>query len=214
MIIRIRDDDVVGPEGDPKSWEQGFGRFKQIHEWIKEHPAFVHVAGCILDSDPDKKTGLKGGLLNAPDYVIDYMKAEVNCGKLIPEIHGLKHIDYGKLTKEQVKAEISYCHGWLTGTFGYSPKIWYTPWGASQPHLHEAAKELGLQLIDVSKINKLQGQFGVCRRLMDGESIDFLDGMEIFMHYWEGGARLKRVVESVKHGSWEAAANANRQLFK
>jgi hypothetical protein len=67
----------------------------------------------------------------------------------------------------------------------------------------------GLDLIDTSRIHKLRGKHGVVDRLRSGESPWYLDGEEIFMHWWEGGLRLKRVLEVIKHGSWAEAERVN-----
>lgn len=202
MIIRVRDDDVLGPEGKPPTWKEALGRFKQIHSWIQECDAFVHVPAVVV-ADLCQST-----------ETIEYMQEEVKKGKMIIEIHGWLHIDYGKLSKEEIKTHIDLCQNWIYKTFDYEPQIWYTPWGASQPHLHKCADDMGLKLVDCSNINKLEGEFGMCRRLMDGESIDFLDGTEIFMHWWTGGARLLRVIKAVKHGSWAEAEKHNKRLFR
>lgn len=199
MKIRVRDDDVLGPEGDPPTQKQALGRFKQIHSWIQMSDDFVHVPAIVVQD-----------LAHFPT-AIEYMIPEIEKGKMIPEVHGYTHIDYGVLSKGEVKDDLEMCQEWIYDTFNYEPKIWYTPWGASQPHLWEAAKEQGLQLVDCNNINKLEGEFGMCRRLMDGEDISFLDGIEIFMHWWTGGSRLKRVIESVVHGSWEAASKIDRE---
>ena len=68
-------------------------------------------------------------------------------------------------------------------------------------------------MVTCEHIHKMNGRYGVVQQLMDGRDISYLDGEEIFMHWWEGGARLKRIIEVAKHGSWEAAKDANKKLF-
>ncbi|KKK60169.1 hypothetical protein LCGC14_3027040, partial [marine sediment metagenome] len=91
-------------------------------------------------------------------------------------------------------------------------------WGAGADergkHIRGAAAAVGLEMVTCAKINKMTGRYGVIRQLMDGHSLDYLDGDEIFMHWWEGGARLKRIIEVAKHGSWDEAAKHNKKLFR
>ena len=199
MSIYVRDDDVLLSSS---SYSTPFQRFKQIHEWIEKDSRFIHRPGILVSEIQ--------GFPECIEYVKDKLK---NTEQMQPEIHGLQHIDYGKLTKEEVKRQLVICQEWFLLNLEWTAARWYTPWGASQPHLHEAAAEVGLELVDTSKINKLEGRYGVVQRLKDG-SPDFLEGQEIFMHWWSGGSRLLRVIETVKHGSWEAAAKANVELFK
>ena len=72
---------------------------------------------------------------------------------------------------------------------------------------------MDIELVTCEDIDKLVGRYGVQQQMMDGRDLTYLDGREIFMHWWEGGSRLKRVVEVLKHGSWEAAKKVNRKLF-
>lgn len=199
MKVFVRDDDVLLPSSQ---WSDPFGRFKQVHEWIEGCPNFVHKPGILVSEIQDFPQCI--------EYIKDKIKST---NQMEPEIHGLRHIDYGKLQKEEVKEHLTKCVEWFVDTLNWTPMIWYTPWGASQPHLHEAANELNLKLVDTSRINKLEGRYGVVQRFRDGD-INWIDNQEIFMHWWGGGSRLLRVVETIKHGSWEAAANANRELFK
>ena len=191
MKIRIRDDDVLPDK------RNALVRFKEKQGWIQEHPAFTHVIAIVVSD------------LMTFDDAVTYIKEEVREGRMIPEIHGWVHIDYN-IPKPKVIEHLAMCKEWIHSVLNYQPTIWYTPWGASQSHLHEAASEMGLKLVDTSQISKLKT---VCRRLREGESIDILDGMEILTHWWSDGHRLKRVVESVKHGSWDAAAKLDEELF-
>lgn len=199
MTIRVRDDDVLGQSS---SWEDSLGRFQQVHNWVKAAPGMIHIPAIVVQD-----------LKRFPE-AIEYIKTETDDGFMKPEIHGYEHIDYGKKSKQEVKDMLDQCRDWISAEFAWTPTIWYTPWGASQPHLHEASKEMNIKLVDCSNISKMQGKHGICRRLMDGMDPKDLHGMEIFMHWWEGGARLARICEAVTHGSWEAAAKHNRELFK
>jgi hypothetical protein len=198
-MIYVRDDDVLLPSS---SYDNPFGRFKQIHEWITECDKFMHVP-AILTTE----------IQEFPEC-IEYIKEETKAGRMRPELHGVQHIDYGKLSTTTTMEHLHAGSEWMREHLGIEPTVWYTPWGASQPHLHKAADQMQFKLVDCSQINKMQGRYGICQRLKDGHDISFLEEQEIFMHWWEGGARLKRIIESVKHGSWIEAKKQNRQLFR
>lgn len=199
MRVLVRDDDVLLPSS---SYSSPFGRFHQVHEWIERCPNFIHKPGILVTE------------IKAFPECVEYIKEKIkSTNQMEPEIHGYQHIDYGKLTKIGVKTHLDMCLEWFTHELNWTPILWYTPWGASQPHLHEAAAEMNLELVDTSKINKLAGRYGAVQRIKD-EGINWLDNQELFMHWWEGGSRLLRVVECVRHGSWDAAAKANPELFK
>lgn len=199
MKIFVRDDDVLLPSS---STNNPFGRFKQVHEWIERSDVFVHKPGILVSE------------IKQFPQCIEYIKDKIKTTtQMEPEIHGFQHIDYGKLTKADIKFHLEACIEWFISELNWTPVIWYTPWGASQPLLHEVAEQLDLMLVDTSKINKLAGRYGAVQRTKDS-GIQWMDNQELFMHWWEGGSRLLRIVESVKHGSWEAAALANHELFK
>jgi hypothetical protein len=201
-VIRVRDDDIIGPTS---SYHSALGRFQQIHEWIVETtPKMIHIPAILVN---DIKAYEEGA-------AIRFVRDETEKGLMLPEVHGIEHIDYAKLDKAEVVKHLEECKTFIHNEFGRMPEYWYTPWGANAPHLYVAAKECNLTLIDCSKISKLQGRDGICQRLMNGAPISDFYGIEIFMHFWEGGSRLARVCKAVLHGSWEEAAKHNRQLFR
>lgn len=199
-LIRVRDDDVLV---DSSSWTDNLGRFKQVHEWVTDAaPRMIHIPFILVDD-----------LKRRPDAVA-FIRDETEKGLMIPEIHGKEHIDYKLLPQDQIVQHLKYCKEFLFSEFGRVPRRFATPWGANAPHIYEAAYECGLTLVDCSDLCKLQGEHSITRRLMDGEAVETFYGYEIFMHYWEGGARLARVCQAVKWGSWEEAKKRNRSLFK
>jgi peptidoglycan/xylan/chitin deacetylase (PgdA/CDA1 family) len=151
---------------------------------------------------------------------IEWIRQETQEGRMLPEIHGLSHKDYAKLTEKEIVAELNVCRDWIYHQFGHEATKFYSPWGAgfnaAGAHIRPAAESTGIELITCEQINKLQGRYGVCQELADGRDISYIHnfGGEIFMHWWEGGSRLKRVVETIKHGSWAEAKKANRKLFE
>lgn len=206
-MIRVRDDDVLI---DSSGHDSAFLRFKQTHEWITS-AGFMHVPAILVHNNVEQgHRGIKG----FPE-AISYIREYVEEGSMAPQIHGWEHVDYGKKSCEQVIEDIGKAKDFLFDTWGVEATKWYTPWGASQPHLWEAAANLHLELVDCSRISKLEGQYGVVARLKAGEKLeDFMGDQEIFYHWWVGGARLLRVCEVAKHGSWEAAKAANPKLFR
>ena len=207
MTIICRDDDVLIGSSE---YSDPLEKFKQVHSWICEVPKekLLHVPAILLYHE--RATGAPG-IIDIPGAV-EFVREETQEGRMRPEIHGYEHVDYGKLDKDTVIDHLQRCDDFIYKEFGVVPTTWYTPWGASQPHLHEAAEDAGLKLVDCSKIHKLRGRHGVVQRLRDGEDLSFLENDEIFMHWWEGGLRLKRVIEVIKHGSWDKAVEENPQI--
>lgn len=198
-MIYVRDDDVLIPSS---SHEDPLKHFKTVHGWICETPKLLHIPTLLVEP------------LSRYPEACEFIKEQRYLGRMSPEIHGYEHIDYAKLTKQQVIDHLLKCKEFLFDKFDVIATKWYTPWGANAPHLYEAAEECGLKLIDCSNISKMRGRHGIIQRMKDGEDVEkFMDGKEIFFHWWEGGMRLKRIVEVLKHGSVDAAFKANRDWF-
>jgi peptidoglycan/xylan/chitin deacetylase (PgdA/CDA1 family) len=204
-MIRVRNDDVLLPSS---SYSSELGRLKQIHEWICEVPdTLIHVPAILITE-----------IQKFPEC-IEWIRKETEEGRMLPEIHGLSHKDYASLGTREIQNEMEECRDWIWDKFGVVANKFYSPWGAGADtrgaHIRPACEGVGIELVTCENISKLSGRYGVVQQLMDGRDISYLNdfGGEIFMHWWEGGARLKRVVEVIKHGNWEAARKANRKLF-
>lgn len=195
MTIRVRDDDVLLPSS---STDDPFGKFSKVHRWICEVPDHVMHVPTILVTE-----------IQQFPQAIEYIRTETAEGRMEPQLHGLEHIDYGKLDYQEVCNHLNICRDWMINNLGVNPTRFMTPWGASQPHLHAAAAACDYELVDCSRIHKLAGRNGVVDRLRSGESPDYLENDEIFLHWWESGLRLKRVLETIKHGSWAEAERVN-----
>lgn len=195
-MIYIRDDDVlVNSSAYTDKRKTPLERFKQIHRWICDTPKLLHVPTLVV-----------GPLLSNPE-AIAFIKEEAQCGRMLPQVHGYEHIDYGKLSKEEVIEDLKKCQEFIWKNFDIIATKWYPPWGANAPHLYAAAAARKLELIDCSSINT---PGSVIQRVYNGEDIEmFMDEKEVFVHWWERGMRLKRIVEILKHGSVEAAKAAN-----
>ena len=208
MTIRVRDDDVLIGSS---SYDDPLKKFKSVHELICQSDKLMHVPAILLHHVIKDGTP---GIIGIPSAV-EYVREQTQAGRMKPEIHGLEHVDYGKLDKTTVIEHLKICQEFLWKEFDIKSTRWMTPWGASQPHLHEAASIVGLKLVDCSRVKwtKLAGRHGVVQQLREGRDISYMEGGEIFMHWWEGGLRLNRVVEVLKHGSWDAAKEANGKWF-
>jgi peptidoglycan/xylan/chitin deacetylase (PgdA/CDA1 family) len=204
-MIRVRNDDVLLPSS---SYSSELGRLKQIHEWICEVPdTLIHVPAILVTE-----------IQEFPE-AIEWIQNETWLGRMQPEIHGLSHKDYAALSTYEIQCDMEHCRDWIDDQFGYEPTKFYSPWGAGADtrgaHIGPACAEVGIELVTCENISKLCGRYGVVKEMRDGRDISYLgDDGEIFMHWWEGGSRLKRVVEMIKHGSWDAAKKANRKLFE
>lgn len=206
-MIYVRDDDVLI---DSRSYPDPLKRFQQLQRWICQDPHFLHVPAILMYQDVSTR---HRGLIGFPEAV-EYMQEEVDQGRMRVEIHGYEHIDYGKVSIQRARDDLRRMQDYIVMTFGTEPTTWYTPWGASQPHLHEAAGLEKLKLVDTSKVNKLQGRYGVCRHLMDGGDLKRYEEDEIFLHWYDGGMRLQRVIKAHLHGGWHNAARIEPELFK
>jgi hypothetical protein len=182
-MIYVRDDDVLMYD---KNKDKALRRFIKVHEKIRQLPDLLIHVPTIVVKDTSRNT-----------EVIDYLKNETEAGRMAPEIHGWNHIDYGKLDYKTVRKHLQKCKTWMLDSLGVEATKWYTPWGASQEHLHKAAKDEGLELVDCSNINKLRGRYGVTQRITEGYDIETLyDGQEWFMHFWESDVldRLDKIL--------------------
>lgn len=199
MII-VRDDDVLIRSS---SFKSPFNHFQTVHNWICEVKQLLHVPAILVTE-----------IAEFPE-AIEYIKDQTKAGLMRPEIHGLEHIDYGKLQEPEIRDHLSKCKDFIYDNFGTLATTFYTPWGANAPQIYQAADSVDLKVTDCSRINKLAGRYGIVQRMRDGEDpAKFLEGEEIFFHWWEGGLRLRRVVEVLKHGTWAAAKAANEDWFE
>ena len=203
-MISVRDDDVLIGSS---STTDPLAKLKMVHEWICEVPkTLIHVPTILVTE-----------IQEFPEC-IEFVRQETAEGRMRPEIHGLRHIDYAALEYDEIVNQLEYCRGWIKRKLGCDVTRFYTPWGAGEDkrgaHIRPAAAAVGLELVTCADIHKMNGRYGVIQELMDGRDISYLDGDEIFLHWWENVTRLKRIVEVIKHGDWASAKAANKKLFK
>lgn len=197
-MIRLRDDDVVIKHSS--QWEDIFGRFRQVHEWTKAGDGqLLHVCAILADD------------LQTHSEAISYIRDEVEAGNIEPQIHGKEHIDYANLSKEKVREHLKYCKDFIFESFSVIPTLWYTPWGASSPHLHEVSLEENIKLIDCSKIIPIES---CVKSIRYGVPVRKYEGKEVITHFWNKGLRVKRLAVLAKYGSWGDAVEAEPRLFR
>jgi peptidoglycan/xylan/chitin deacetylase (PgdA/CDA1 family) len=180
--IRIRDDDVLLHS---TRWPDAFKRFKGFHNLVlQDQEHFIHVAAVLITEIQDYPEA------------IELIRNEAKEDRIEPQIHGLKHIDYGKLTMIEAIEHLQECQLAFEAWEFPQPTLWYTPWGATQPHLHESAKICGLTLIDTS--NALHP--GPSRDYLKAHptELDVWQGKEILRHWWESVGALDEFVTTYR----------------
>ena len=198
-MIRVRNDDVLRKSGDWVNRE--VERLKRIHSWISEFPDdFVHVPTIVTNE-----------IVGFPEAV-DFVCEETQKGLMVPEVHGLEHVDYCSLSPQRVIDDLSQCLEWFDKMGLPVPTRFYTPWGGWNQRTADAAATLGLTTVGVDTNWTLEA---VCARLGAGGSIENIHGNEVLLHWWNRGIRLKRLAMTVKHGSWAAAkvAEDSKEFF-
>ena len=192
--IRIRNDDVLVHSRSFSGRE--FGRFKGFHNIIQMDPRhFEHVVAILTTEIQD-----------FPEC-IEYIKTETAAGRIFPEVHGLRHIDYAALSYNEVVEELRTAVSSIENMFSYRPSKWYSPWGAGADkrgaHLASAAKAAGLTLVTCVGVIQPSALVADVRAVRAG-NMDKLDlyakweGKEILRHWWEGSGALHESIEFFK----------------
>jgi hypothetical protein len=205
-VIRVRDDDVLN-HSSGKGDE--FKKFQMVHEWICEVPdTLIHVPAILVTE------------IQEFPACIEYIRQETAEGRMLPEIHGLTHKDYADLTHSEIVLDLEECKEWMVKNLDRTATKFYTPWGAGADakgaHIRGAAASVGLELVTVENINEMKGADGVVNQLKNGRDISYLEGDEIFLHWWENMARLRRIVDVIQFGSWYHASvlSEHKKLFR
>lgn len=204
--FRYRNDDVLGPSAQWTLDNKGtgeLGRLKQLHAWVEEAwPKIVHVPSILVED------------ISAYTDAIKFIREETEKGLMLPEIHGLRHIDYAKLETKEIISHLETCKTFIFNEFGRHPKRFMTPWGANAPHIFEAAYEAGVTVVDLSVSQHFDIKIIAKRLREETMNVDNLKGIEGFDHWWSRGARLARICKAIVHGSWREAELHNHKLFR
>lgn len=192
MTVRVRVDDVLISSSDPKMKGREFHQFKKYHNWIQIAPNHLFHTPAILVKE----------IQQFPE-AIKFIKEELTQGRLFPILHGLEHVDYGKMKQTEIEAHLDEALSWMEKTFEVSPTIFAVPWGARSDEIEKAARKFSLEVegvdgpvLDVSVAHSLVRDAGVAS----------LRGRVILCHSWERGLRLYRIAQSFKYGSYQEAA--------
>lgn len=198
LIVRI--DDVLVHSGKRGSFQgREFARFKQIHGWLSAAPKIIEHRPAVLVKE-----------IQAFPEAIEFVKDETKHGRMVPVLHGLEHIDYGRMPKAAIKYHLERSLEWFDSALEFRPTIFATPWGADSPAIRDACAEVGM-VAETTRGTLTPAE--VCAHLRKGTSFFELNGAVILEHWWQKGLRLWRIAQAAKHGSWEAAAEVNGDAF-
>ena len=131
------------------------------------------------------------------------MQERYQAGELIPEIHGWEHIDYSLLSKELIVEHLNRSIDVIQTTFGYAPKIFYTPWGANAPHILEAAELVELKMVDCSQTLPPKRRYFGSPQWRE-HCADVRNGQELLIHWWQDrwfeaeSHNLAKVLQTIK----------------
>ncbi len=198
-MIYIRDDDVLVHSSGNK---HPFQAFSKIHRWlINEVPEhFLHIPTIVVKD------------IQAYPECVEYVREETKEGRMRPELHGLEHIDYNALNYGEVLEHLEQSIEWMKEELICIPTRWYTPWGANSDMLRAAAQQFNLQLVDTSNTIEPAKFLGYLRKL--GRA-DYQNDFEIFIHWWERGLRVRRIVSVYKYATVaEAIKHDEPEIWK
>jgi len=183
-MIYIRDDDVLIRS---RAYSDPFAQFVKVHEIICSNDRIKHVP-AILTTE-----------IQEFPQAISYIRQETKAGRMEPQIHGLRHIDYGKLHGDDIAQHLAICIKFHEDNFGVRPTKFYTPWGASSPDIMAACNVLDLEMVDCSAAKKLGGKHGAYQAMKEGKDLHKKwEGRDILIHWWENTDRLQLVVEMLR----------------
>lgn len=177
-MIYVRDDDVMV---DSSSHKDVVGRFRGVHDIIVKAGA-MHRPGILIAE-----------IQRFPE-AIEFVQYETQAGRMEPQFHGLRHVDYGKLTKEQIQDHLQI--GQMVFEMWGLPRFtrFYTPWGASALHIDVACVEEGVVMVDCD-----EGYHPARNVRRDPDaSYEKYKGKEIMIHWWEGIGKLTEALEKTK----------------
>jgi peptidoglycan/xylan/chitin deacetylase (PgdA/CDA1 family) len=177
-MIYIRDDDVMV---DSSSHDDVVGRFRGVHSIIVKAGA-MHRPGILIAE-----------IQRFPE-AIEFVKLETAAGRMEPQFHGLRHVDYGKLTHDQIRDHLQI--GQMVFELWGLPRFtrFYTPWGASADFIQQACEAEDVVMVDCDKDYHPATNV---RRDPDA-SYEKYKGKEIMIHWWEGLGKLTDALEKTK----------------
>jgi len=177
-MIYVRDDDVLVPSSSHTDPE---GRFRGVHNIIVKHGA-LHRPGILVTE-----------IQQFPD-TLEFCKRETATGRMSPQFHGLRHIDYGKLSEEEITGHLKMAQRVFMHWFGVEFKRFYTPWGARAPQIQRACDEVGVLMVDCKT------DYHPARNIRRDPDACYekYNEKEIMIHWWEGVGKLVEALKRVK----------------
>ena len=169
-MIYIRDDDVLlRGSKHPEPVKD----FIVVHNIIESY-GYMHCP-AILTTEIEE----------FPE-IIEFIRFKTKQGKMIPQLHGSSHIDYAKLSVEEIQADYKKCQAWFIWNLGVRFTKHYTPWGAGArwmkngQHIRPVAEAMGIEIVDADGLI-------YPRHVLD--DLDFswqkYEGKELFIHWWD-----------------------------
>jgi len=198
-LIRIRSDDVLVHSEQMKGVE--FNKWRKHHQWVLEAPDYFYHVAAILCKD----------IQDFPN-AIAFINEEVGAGRLALDLHGWEHVDYAKLTQEEIELHLEQSFEFFLKTFNCLPTRWATPWGGNSSDISKAARKYSLQVEGV--IDPVIDQGQAVHIVQSANSIVPLLGKVIMVHWFERGLKLWRIIQAAKYGSWVEAAVAHPEEYK
>lgn len=175
--IKIRDDDFLI---DSKVYNP-LERFKEVHSIIISDSRFCHVP-AVLCGEVEKFPG-----------ALEFLKDEADKKRIFPELHGWKHVDYGKMSHKEIVTDLTKCLTWFENKLNKLPRYFYTPWAAKNDIIVGAAKECGLEAVG-GKENFLEPH----KYLTGNNKLDW--GCTVSIHWWKNVdiIRLKELIHDFR----------------
>ena len=176
--IIIRDDDVLLPSS---AFEYPLERFKEVHELICKNSLFLHVP-AIICSEIESFSG-----------ALEYIQFEMVAGRMNPELHCWKHVDYGKFIEEELIDDLHRCCEWFKTKLNKTPTKFFTPWAGTSELIEKTAKQFSLEVI-AGKLNFIEPH-----KYLDGR-YKLKPGCMIAMHWWKTGDvnKLIKLIDEYK----------------
>jgi peptidoglycan/xylan/chitin deacetylase (PgdA/CDA1 family) len=192
-------DDVLVHSEPMKDLE--FQKFRKHHQWCLEAPKLFYPIAAVLCKE----------IQDFPD-AIAYIRSQLDEHKLFVDLHGWEHIDYTKLTQEQVEEHLEKSFDFMLNTFNCLPIRWAPPWGGISEAMQQACRKYSLTLEGVT--NPVIDQGDAVAMVKKHGTIECLQGKIIMVHWFERGLKLYRIIKTGVHGTWEEAAKAEPEYFK
>lgn len=197
MKLYVRDDDVLISSS---GFTNVVTRLKQVQSWFaQDFTKLVHVPNILVSE-----------IQEFPE-AIEFVREETRLGHMEPQLHGFRHIDYAKLPINEIRDHLSRSKDWMTENLGVTPTKFYTPWGANAPHIFAAAAQESMTVVDCSAIEK-PGQ--ILTALRRDYPLEYMEGKEVFFHWWQRGRNLERVMACYIHGGYRQAVAYDPGMFK